>query len=250
MPFSIDDFKANIGRNGGLLKNNRFLVRIPTPTILTGRSVGGVNTAQTGRILEYYAESVSVPGISLQTSELRRQGIGNLEKAPFGAAFTDCNVTFRIDQKSQVWNLFQAWIDTIYNYNMSRGTYFELAYKDEYATTLTIFVYNEVTPKYPTMIVDLVDAFPVSISDLSLNWGSSEHIRLNVRFNFLSWNERNTGISGGGASNPIINSNLQVNNPNQPVQTPTNIPPVASPATSTGGQPIVQGSTMDGFMPP
>jgi hypothetical protein len=214
MPFSIDDFKSTLERNGGLLKNNRFLVRIPTPTILSGRSVGGVNTAQTGRILEYYAESVSVPGLSLQTSEIRRQGVGNLEKAPFSAAFTDCNVSFRIDQKGEVWNLFQSWMDTIYNYNISRGTNFELAYKDEYCTTLTIFVYSESKPEYPTMIVDLVDAFPVSISDIALNWGSTDFVKLNVRFNFLTWNERNVGISGGGASAATIDSNLRFNNTN------------------------------------
>jgi hypothetical protein len=212
MPFSIDEFRSTLSKNGGLLKSNRFAVRIPTPTILQGRSIGNVNTAQSNRILEFYAESVSVPGLSLQTTEMRRQGVGNIEKIPYGAGFTDCNITFRIDQKAQMWNLFQAWMDTIYNYNLSKGTNFELAYKDEYVTTLTIFVYNEVNSSYPIMIVDLVDAFPVSISDISLNWGTNDFMRLNVRFNFLSWNERNVGISG---NNAVINSNLQVNNTNR-----------------------------------
>ena len=205
MPFSIDEFRSNVSRNGGLLKNNRFVVRIPIPNVLAGRSVGGVNTLQTGRILDYYAESVSVPGISLQTSELRRQGVGNIEKMAYGAAFTDCNVTFRIDQKTQVWNLFQAWMDTIYNYNLSRGTEYELEYKDNYASTLTIFVYNEVTPDYPVMIIDLIDAYPVSISDIALNWGASDFMRLNVRFNFLSWNERNVGVGRGNNTGFITN---------------------------------------------
>jgi hypothetical protein len=209
MPFSIDEFRSNVSRNGGILKNNRFVVRIPIPSVLAGRAVGGATTLQTGRILDYYAEAVSVPGISLQTSELRRQGIGNIEKIVYGAAFTDCNVTFRIDQKTQVWNLFQAWMDTIYNYNLSRGTEYELEYKDNYASTLTIFVYNEVTPQYPVMIVDLIDAYPVSISDISLNWGASDFMRLNVRFNFLSWNERNVGISGVSSTGFI--SNIQRN---------------------------------------
>jgi hypothetical protein len=250
MPFSIDDFKAQLAKNGGLLKNNRFLVRIPTPTILLGRSVGNINTNQTGRILEYYAESVSVPGLSLQTSEIRRQGVGNLEKTPFGAAFTDCNVSFRIDQKSEVWNFFQAWMDTIYNYNISKNTEYELAYKDEYCTTLTIFVYNEIAPQYPALIVDLVDAFPVAISDIALNWGSSDFMRLNVRFNFLTWNERNVGISGGGSSVSTINSNLQVNDPNRQQQTANDTKIASTGRTSVSGQSVVQGSTMDGFAPP
>lgn len=190
MAFSINEFRANMAANGGLLKNNKFLVRITPPRIMLNNNATGIN-----KYLEYYAESATIPGISFQTSEVRRQGVGNLEKAVWGAAFTDCDISFRIDQKTQVWNFFQLWMDQIYNFNMNNangrnGTLFEMEYKDNYATPMSIFVYNEIKSETPVITIDLVDAFPLSISDMAINWGSSEHIKLNVRFNFRSWHER------------------------------------------------------------
>jgi hypothetical protein len=187
MPFNIAEFQANIAAGGGLMKKNKFLVNITPPTSILGRSAGGTSLYSVGRTLEFYAESASIPGISLQTSELRRQGVGNLEKAVYGAALTDVDIRFTIDQYTENFKFFQMWMDTIYNYNPSRGTEYEMEYKDSYCTTLTIFVYNEIEPEQPIMILDLYDAFPVSISDIGLDWGGSDIMKLNVRFNFLSW---------------------------------------------------------------
>jgi hypothetical protein len=201
MAFSINEFRANVAAGGGLLKNNKFLIRITPPVALAGNSAFGAN-----RFLEYYAETVNLPGISLQTSEIRRQGIGNIERNVWGAAFTDCNIAFRVDQKTQIWNLFQTWMNTIYNFNLDnsngkQGTLFELEYKDNFATTLSIFVYNEIHPENPVVTIDLIDAFPLSMSDMDLNWGGNELIKLNVRFNFRSWNLRDNGTAIQQTSN-------------------------------------------------
>lgn len=201
MAFSVSEFKSNIAKGGGLLKNNKFLVLVPIPSILRGKSVGGISTEETYKILRFYAERASIPGIALQASEMRRQGIGNLEKMPFSAAFTDCDVTFRIDQRSTVWNFFQTWMDSIYNFNLKTGNgLYELAYKNEYCTTLTLYVYNEIAPQTPIIQIELIDAFPVSISDIPLQWSGGENITLNVRFNFRSWNEINVNVGAPGAA--------------------------------------------------
>lgn len=234
MPFNIAEFQANIAAGGGFMKKNKFLVNITPPTSILGRSAGGTSLYSVGRTLEFYAESASIPGISLQTSELRRQGVGNLEKAVYGAALTDVDIRFTIDQYTENFKFFQMWMDTIYNYNPSRGTEYEMEYKDSYCTTLTIFVYNEIEPEQPIMILDLYDAFPVSISDIGLDWGGSDIMKLNVRFNFLSWSERNTqgmGIRGiGGVLNSLngilssiglISSAFQAGNQQSSNYTPT-----------------------------
>lgn len=192
MAFNINEFKSYIGANGGLLKNNRFAVLVTPPAVLGGT---GFTDA---RALQFYAETASVPGIALQSAELRRQGIGNLEKAPWGAAFTDFNVSFRIDQKTKVWNFFQTWMNKIYDFEVATAgaprkdgspeTYFELEYKDRYVTDMSVFVYNESGKLLIT--IDFVDAFPVSISDMQLNWGAADIMKLNVTFNFLSWRLR------------------------------------------------------------
>lgn len=217
MAFNVNEFKTNIAKGGGLLKNNKFLVLVPTPRILQGKSIGGTSTASTNDILRFHAEKASIPGIALQASEMRRQGIGNLEKTPFGAAFTDCDISFTIDQKSTVWNFFQSWMDGIYNFNLKTGnSLYELAYKNDYCTTLTLYVYNEIHPQSPVIQIELIDAFPVSISDIPLQWSSSEHITLNVRFNFRSWNEIRVSVGSGNAPQPVPQSRRTYNDPTQP----------------------------------
>lgn len=183
MAFDISEFKSKIAAQGGLLKNNRFLVRIVPPS-------GIQNGNQTSQFLEFFADSANIPGISLQTFEVRRQGIGNIEKAAWGAAFTDLDLSFRVDQKSQVWKFFKNWMELIYSYNISVGTLHELEYKDNYATAISLFVYNEIEPDYPTIIIDFQDAFPIAMPDIGLNWGSSDIMRFNIRFNYRSWNIR------------------------------------------------------------
>lgn len=192
MPFSIDEFKGYVAGGGGILKNNRFAVRMTVPKALRGKSISGSSVTDMNRGIEFFAERVTLPGMSLQTSEMRRLGIGNLEKGFWGAAFTDCDITFRIDQKSKLWNYFQIWMNTIYNFSDGNNNNYELEYKDNIVAPVSIFVYNEQTPKKPTITVDLIDAYPVSISDVSLNWGDQDFVRLNVRFNFRTWQERDT----------------------------------------------------------
>lgn len=189
MVFNVNEFKSNVAANGGLLKNNRFAVLISKPNKLDAK-FGDLTE------LRFYAESASVPGIALQTAEQRRQGVGNLEKTPWGAAFTDVSITFRIDQQTKTWNFFQAWMGLIYNYDVAMragqpDTEFELEYKDDYVSLISIFVYNEIDRgSAPIMTIDLYDAFPVSISDMQMSWGNSDIMRLNVTFNFRSWSLR------------------------------------------------------------
>ena len=189
MVFNINEFKSNVDANGGHLKNNRFAVLVSKPNVLPA-------TFNDLTSLRFYAESASVPGMALQTAEQRRSGVGNLEKTPWGAAFTDANITFRIDQKTKVWNFFQVWMNAIYNFDISSiagrpDTQFELSYKEDYTSLISVFVYNEIDRgATPIITIDLYDAFPVSISDMQMNWGNSDIMRLNVTFNFRSWNLR------------------------------------------------------------
>lgn len=195
MPWNIADFKAHTQRGGDFLKANKFLVRIPLPPILRGKTiVPGVSLSSQQAVLEYYAEAASIPGVSLSTTDYRRQGVGNIEKAVWGAIFNDMDVTFTLDQTSRNWNLFQIWMNAIYNYDIDRGTEFEVAYKDDIVTTMSIFVYNEFSPDSPVITVDLFDVYPVSISEVQLNWGDNNLAKLNVRFNYRSWVERDVSL--------------------------------------------------------
>jgi hypothetical protein len=190
MPFSISEFKSNIASQGGLLKNNRFAVRITPP--ISVQSSSGFNVS---RYVEFFADSANIPGISLQTAEVRRQGVGNIEKLAWGASFTDLELSFFVDQKTGLWSFFKTWMESIYAFDVSNGTLHELNYKENYATTISLFVYNEISQKAPILIIDFQDAFPIAMPDIPLNWGSQELIKLNIRFNYRSWNVRGSTVA-------------------------------------------------------
>jgi len=214
MPFNINELKAEVAVNGGFLKNNKFGVLVTKPNGLPS-SYGDLSS------LFFYAESAMIPGISLQTSEIRRQGVGTLEKAVWGAAFTDCDVSFRIDRKAKTWNFFQNWMKLIYDFDIDSNSHYQMSYKNDYATTLTIVVYSDnfESVEKPPIIIDLIDAFPVSISDMSLNWGSSDILKLNVKFNFRSWNLRNISDFALNLSTNGLETFLRDQNRASPVTT-------------------------------
>lgn len=234
MAFNINEFKSHVDGNGGFLKNNRFAVLVSKPNILPA-------TFSDLSELRFYAESASVPGMALQSAELRREGIGNLEKASWGAAFTDLNISFRIDQKTKIWNFFQVWMNSIYNYNMDASggrqrTFFELGYKDDYATAMSVFVYNEIDRgKNPVITIDFIDAYPIAISDMQMNWGSADIMKLNVTFNFRSWNLRESGKYPMNLENPDAQtlSNIDVRPKLQEILSKSKAVPNASRPTNS-----------------
>jgi hypothetical protein len=89
-------------------------------------------------------------------------------------------------------------MNKIYDFDISmenrERSYYEMEYKDDYATLMTIFVYNEIdSGAAPIISIDLYDAFPISISDMQMNWGGADIMKLNVTFNFKSWSLRESG---------------------------------------------------------
>lgn len=212
MPFNIEEFRSQVAHGNGLLKGNRFIVRMNVPKILSGKNVGRlpISTIETRKnrgavlpqynvggdltskaandMMEFHAEKINMPGIALQTSDMRRFGVGNIEKTAWGVILPDLDVTFTIDQNTHVWNFYREWMNSIYKFDISNGTEFEMNYKNDYITNISIFVYAESRPQKHVMRINYWDAYPVSMSDLPLDWGVEELLRLNIKFNYLSWN--------------------------------------------------------------
>jgi hypothetical protein len=77
--------------------------------------------------------------------------------------------------------LFDAWFDFI-NPRLNNN----YAYKDDYATTLTINQYDLSNKK--TYSVDLIEAFPISVNQLDLDWSNVDGLhKLSVTFAYTYW---------------------------------------------------------------
>ena len=161
---SLHDFKSSF--KGDLAKVNRFDVEIPLPlTLLT--------YVKTARNLLYRCEVANLPGRTLATME--QKTYGPVEKYPYLSTYNDMDLTFIVDDDMSQKTLFDGWINFInpsYNNNMR--------YKENYATTLTINQYDVSNEK--TYSVSLMDAYPISMNQLDLDWNGDGYHKLTVTF--------------------------------------------------------------------
>ena len=175
---SLHDFKSSF--KGDLAKVNRFDVEIPLPlTLLT--------YVKTARNLLYRCEVANLPGRTLATME--QKTYGPVEKYPYLSTYNDMDLTFIVDDDMSQKTLFDGWINFInpsYNNNMR--------YKENYATTLTINQYDVSNEK--TYSVSLMDAYPISMNQLDLDWNGDGYHKLTVTFAYTYW--KNLTLQGLG----------------------------------------------------
>ena len=158
MAGSINDFKSTF--TSELARPNRFDVNIPVPLTL----VPYVNSA---RNLLYRCENANLPGRTLATAE-QRIGSNPIEKYPYLSTYNDIDLTFIVDGDMQQKLLFDAWLNFInpqYNFNFR--------YKSDYVTTVTVNQYD-LTNKL-TYSVDLIDAYPISMNQMDLDWSTDSY---------------------------------------------------------------------------
>lgn len=205
MAFNISSFSSNIGRYG-VLQNNKFAVFFmpPLPVSLnTFTDIGDIyNTFNTTRMIQMRTESARIPGVSIQSQDVKRYGTGVSQKMPHNAAFTDTSFTFVADRDSTIHRFFYAWLTNIVDFN---GTTFfrnvpsyNVAYKDDIMTDIYIFVFDN--SGNVSQLVTLYDAFPNSMNDVALDWGNTDTVmKITVGFTFREWslNNVNSGIAGG-----------------------------------------------------
>lgn len=184
MAFNINEMLAVINGVGNISKTSKFHVRIFKQ-----------NEDSDARYVEFLCDSASLPGIALQTDELRHIGYGNVEKRPYSPIFTDVNTSFLCDSDGRVFQYFHKWMQSIYNFNPQSGTsraaYDNIkqslfAYPYEYYGRVEISHFDD-TGEY-IITYTLNDAYPVAIGDISVAWESENTLtRLPVSFTFNTW---------------------------------------------------------------
>lgn len=230
--FNVETFKSSISKNG-VMRNNKFLVRMPYPRGMNGKSA----LTNTSRYLELWCESTNIPGVSLATNEIRRYGYGNIEKKPYVAVNNDVNFSFISDGNSDIWSFFQQWIRMIVNYDMRYGINadrnngvlagqkpFELGYKYEYVSDIEVIVFNENGKDILTVI--LREAYPTFVGDVQLNWGDTNNIaRIPVTMTVYDWYNKSTDYDNVNnvSKSPTDNFNHRPNRP-RPVESDPNAP--------------------------
>jgi len=190
MSFNINNFKSEINRRNGPMRTNKFKVTMTAPVgLFLQDAVSGVS-----RSLEFWCESVNLPGYIIGSHDVRRWTFGPVEKRALTPSFTDLQCTFINDNKSSIWGFFQSWQQLILPHERQngintsrRGAFaYELDYKTNYATDIVIEVFKETGVR--TIKVTCLEAFPAQIPDTPFSWADTNNVmRFPVVFHYLDW---------------------------------------------------------------
>lgn len=207
MAFNISSFNSNIGVYG-VVPNNKFFVVITPPMELMGTLQEaamlrgeGVDTIGLARLMQFRAEQARLPGLLLQTNDVRRYGLGVVEKMPFNVQFTDTSFTFIGDKNGSIYRYMYLWLTSIVDFSGTRvnaGTpIFTTEYKDNYTADIDIFVFDN--EGFLSKQVTLMDAYPNSLNDISLDWSNNNSVmKITAGFTFRTWKVNEADIVGGG----------------------------------------------------
>lgn len=198
--FNINEFRTTAFRNG-VLKNNLYLVRFSP-------------RSGAPRELIYFTDSVSIPMIDSDTQAIQRYGYGPLEYVPFRPVFAPMSMNFIVDSSNQnLVNYTADYMSKLFPFmgyktmsarsnplagGVAAGAY-EVAYKDDYAFDIEVYVYNET--QQSVLIYTFRDCFAKNMSGLDLNWNDTNQLaRVTVQFVYTDF--------GVNASNLLIADGL------------------------------------------
>lgn len=170
MAGSINDFKSSF--NTDLARPNRFDVVITPP--LTLWTIVPTNAKK----LSYRCEVSQLPGRTFATTE--RKTYGPVEKLPYLTTYNDIDLTFLLDGDMNEKYFFDSWLDLV-----NPKTTNNFNYKYDYATSIIINQYG--VDNTLTYYAELVDAYPISMNQLDLDWASDGVHKLTVTFAYTKW---------------------------------------------------------------
>lgn len=177
--FKVSNFLSHFDKHKDFARTSRFEVRIAPPPVLS--------TSETYE-LRFQCESSELPAYGVNVVENRQYGVGS-PVASTPTAFSDITLTFICAGDMWEKKLFDRWMNAVIpinNYNPR--------YKESYTTSkIEIFQFSGVsTVNNPEQserayVVSLINAFPVSMGALTLNWGDDGVHRLPITFKYDYW---------------------------------------------------------------
>jgi len=196
----LDTFRASF--TDELAKPSKFDVKISLP--------GKLSTLLSTETLSYRCEMATLPGRTMETSDLRIYGPS--EKMPHRTSYVDITMTFIVTDAMVERQAFDAWLDLI-----NPTANWNIEYKSNYVSDIIITQYDLVGDV--SYAVKLYEAYPLVVNQLDLDWSNEAlYHKLSVVFTYRYWqnvdyvapDEQPTDSNStvGGPSKPQNNSIL------------------------------------------
>ena len=208
MSFSPQLFLSNIKAKDGLARPSRYEVILPIPSYIdkfisssalekffnipnniiaelttgNGRDETKTSNPALSRYLALQCESAELPGKTLLTQDVKIYGPGF--KVPYQTQYTETTLTFVCTNEFYERKLFERWMEAIMPTDTNNLRYS----KDEesrYMTNIQIIQYDDFIKKI--FIIELLDAFPISIASQPLSWSEEGFHRVSVQFTYQKY---------------------------------------------------------------
>jgi hypothetical protein len=214
MSFSPQLFLSNIKAKDGLARPSRYEVILPIPDYINkfisssalekffnipnniiaeitadinsitgnGRDETKTSNPALSRYLALQCESAELPGKTLLTQDVKIYGPGF--KVPYQTQYTETTLTFVCTNEFYERKLFERWMEAIMPTDTNNLRYS----KDEntrYMTNVQIIQYDDFIKRI--FIIELIDAFPISIASQPLSWSEEGFHRVSVQFTYQKY---------------------------------------------------------------
>jgi hypothetical protein len=208
MSFSPQLFLSNIKTKDGLARPSRYEVILPIPKYIgdfisssalekffnipnniiaeitsdNNRDETRTSNPALSRYLALQCESAELPGKTLLTQDVKIYGPGF--KVPYQTQYTETTLTFVCTNEFYERKLFERWMEAIMPTDTNNLRYS----KDEetrYMTNIQIIQYDDFIKKI--FIIELLDAFPISVASQPLSWSEEGFHRVSVQFTYQKY---------------------------------------------------------------
>ena len=187
MAGTISEFRSSF--NTDVARVSRFDVTIPIPLALR-------NTKIDTRQLSFRCEKAEMPGRAFATIE-KKMGSAPVEKFPYHTTYNEMTLDFMVSDDMNEKIFFDSWMDLI-----NPTTDYNFQYKTNYAVDMSINQYD--VSNKPIYTATLIEAFPMQVNQLDLDWTSDGYHKLAVQFIYKQW----TGSYENSLRQSVINAGL------------------------------------------
>lgn len=176
---NISNFLSRV-RESGFSRLNRIAIVIKPPAEL----IDILNYKQKDDYLTYFAESVTIPGFEMLTTDLFLGGPPM--SIPIRGNYREVNTTFLVDDDMRQKMFFDAWT----NFVNPKENKFDFRYRDDYIGEIDILQITE-DGRSVSYGVRLYEVFPIGMGDVKGSWAEQEPVRLDVTFSYRYWRSLN-----------------------------------------------------------
>lgn len=166
---NLDTFISYVKKQG-LARTNRFQVIMPLPAAISNKYVPHAE------MISLFTEQCQIPGLNFNSVPYRIYG--ESIEMPYEKMYSPVVMSFYGDQDMVIKKLFDDWFNLTQS-SVTREYNYPINYKVSPIQIISLDPADN--ERY---VVSLIDAFPKTIHDITLDYNSKELMRIQVQFTY------------------------------------------------------------------